>query len=78
MAPSNRPQPIKEMGRKSHDPNGLATGAPFIDPPDPVFGSLQEWAEYRAALRRSGLPGLEPFITQADKIIEGLLRLRTF
>jgi hypothetical protein len=63
------------MRRKSHDNNGLATGAPFIDPPDAVFGSLQEWAAYRAALRTLGLPGLEPFIAQADKIIESLLRL---
>ena len=76
MAPSNRPQPIKEMGRKTHD--NKATAAPVIDPPDAVFGSLQEWAAYRAALRRSGLPGLELFIAQADKIIESLLRLRTF
>src|SRR4051794_4668983 len=28
--------------------NGLATGATFIDPPDAVFGSLQEWAAYTA------------------------------
>jgi len=50
-------------------------GAPFIAP-DALFGSLQEWAAYRAALRRSGLPGLP--VAQSDKIIESLLRLRTF
>jgi hypothetical protein len=71
MVPSNR-------RRKSHETDGLAMASAFIDPPDPVFGSLQEWAAYRAALRRSGLPGLEPFIAQADKIIESLLRLRAF
>ena len=47
----------------------------FIDPPDPVYGSLDEWLTYRAELQNlAHLPGIDDFVAEADEIIEGLLR----
>jgi hypothetical protein len=42
----------------------------FIDPP--YGGDLAEWIEYREDLRRSNLPGLEPFIHETDRVIARL------
>jgi hypothetical protein len=43
----------------------------LIDPPGP-YASLQEWLAYRDDLRRSNLPGLAPFIREADANIARL------
>jgi hypothetical protein len=44
----------------------------FIDPP--YYGTLQEWIAYRDDLRRWNLPGLKPFIREADANIRRLVR----
>ena len=43
----------------------------LIDPPG-YFASLQEWLDFRAELRRSGLPGIAPFLRAADAAIARL------
>jgi hypothetical protein len=43
----------------------------LIDPPG-LYASLQEWLDYRDDLRRSNLPGLKPFIREADANIARL------
>jgi hypothetical protein len=45
----------------------------LIDPPAPD-APLAEWLDYREDLRRSGLPGLWPFVREADAIIARLRR----
>ena len=40
----------------------------FIDPPGP-YASVQEWLAFRDELRRSGLPGIAPFIRAASATI---------
>ena len=42
----------------------------FIDPP--YGGDLAEWIEYRADLLHMDVPGLEPFIRQANRYIRRL------
>jgi hypothetical protein len=43
----------------------------LIDPPGP-YATREEWLEYRDDLRRSSLPGLGPFIREADRNIARL------
>jgi hypothetical protein len=43
----------------------------LIDPPGP-YAPLQKWRDYRDELRRSDLPGLAPFIREADATIARL------
>jgi hypothetical protein len=43
----------------------------FIDPP--YWGGLQDWLDYRDELRRlAPLPGLGPFVREADEKIAHL------
>jgi hypothetical protein len=42
----------------------------LIDPP--YWGDLQEWVRYRDELAQSGLPGLKPFLDEADDVIASL------
>jgi hypothetical protein len=44
----------------------------FIDPPDPHYGTLDEWLAYREDLRRMTVPGLKPFLDEADDVIARL------
>jgi hypothetical protein len=44
----------------------------FIDPPGP-FAPLEEWIVYRDELHRSGIPGIAPYIREADCHIARLL-----
>jgi hypothetical protein len=46
----------------------------FIDPP--YYGDLTEWLAYREELLRSDLPGLAPFIREADVNIARLRQPR--
>jgi hypothetical protein len=47
----------------------------FIDPPDPIYGSLEEWLAYRADLQAlAHLPGIQTFFDEADEIIARLLQ----
>ena len=46
----------------------------LIDPPDPIYGSLAEWLEFRDDLLKSGIPHIEPFIAKANRIIKRLSR----
>lgn len=48
----------------------------FVDPPGP-YASLQEWLDYRGDLRRLDVPGLAPFIREADANIARLRRQTT-
>ena len=43
----------------------------FIDPPGP-YASLDEWLTYREGLRRMTVPGLKPFLDEADEVIAHL------
>jgi hypothetical protein len=43
----------------------------FIDPPGP-YASLDEWLTYREGLRRMTVPGLKPFLDEADEAIAHL------
>jgi hypothetical protein len=45
----------------------------LIDPPGP-YAPLEEWIEYREGLRRMNVPGLAPFIRQAEAMIARLRR----
>ena len=45
----------------------------LIDPPGP-YALLAEWLEYREELRRMDVPGLAPFICEADAVIARLSR----
>jgi SPP1 gp7 family putative phage head morphogenesis protein len=45
----------------------------LIDPPGP-YASLEEWQQYRAELERMDVPGLAPFIRQADANVARLSR----
>jgi hypothetical protein len=42
----------------------------FIDPP--YWGDLQDWIDYREDLMRSDLPGVAPFVREADEYIARL------
>ena len=43
----------------------------FIDPPGP-YATLAEWISFRAELARMDVPGLGPFIREADRAIARL------
>ena len=43
----------------------------LIDPPGP-YAPLEEWLEYRAELARMDVPGLAPFIREANPYIARL------
>jgi hypothetical protein len=45
----------------------------FVDEPSP-YAPVEEWIEFRDDLLRSGLPGIAPFIREANRAIARLRR----
>jgi hypothetical protein len=45
----------------------------FIDPPG-EYSPMEGWIKYRDELRRSGIPGIAPFVREAGVMIARLRR----
>ena len=58
--------------RKMRPTTFVGTPAALIDPPSELYSSLDEWLQYRDDLRQSGIPGIAPFIREADVVIARL------